>query len=104
MTVMFKSISFEVTGDKRLVCKSCEQRVERMLRSLEGVSQVRAQADTQRIDVLFDAAVVEVEFRIPNLVCEGCAEKIDGVLRPMAGVREIRANVPQKRIHVRYEP
>ncbi len=73
---MFKSISFEVTGDKRLVCKSCEQRVERMLRSLEGVSQVRAQADTQRIDVLFDAAVVEPTTIADRLSAAGYEPKV----------------------------
>ncbi len=56
---MFKSITFEVTGAKRLHCESCEQRVERMLRRLEGVGQVRAHADDQRIDVLFDSAVLQ---------------------------------------------
>ena len=56
---MFKSVSFEVTGDKRLVCESCERRVERMLRALEGVGQVRARADNQHIDVLFDSAVLQ---------------------------------------------
>ena len=56
---MVKSITFEVIGDQRLVCESCEQRVERILRGLEGVRQVRAQARNQRIEVLFDTAVLE---------------------------------------------
>lgn len=56
---MFKSITFEVTGDQRLVCESCERRVERMLKALQGVGQVRAQAHNQRIEVLFDTAVLE---------------------------------------------
>jgi len=58
---MFKSITFEVTGDNRLNCAACEQRVTRILKSLEGIGQVRAQADTQRIDVLFDAGVLQPE-------------------------------------------
>lgn len=56
---MFKSITFEVTGDQRLHCSACEQRVTRLLKTVEGIGQVRAQADTQRIDVLFDARVLE---------------------------------------------
>ena len=28
---MFKSITFEVIGDQRLVCEICERRVERLL-------------------------------------------------------------------------
>ena len=56
---MFKSITFEVTGDNHLHCAACEQRVTRMLKTLEGVQQVRAQAETQRIDVLFADGVLE---------------------------------------------
>ena len=56
---MFKSFTFEVTGDQRLNCAACEQRVARVLKTLEGVGQVRAHAATQRIDVLFDAGVLE---------------------------------------------
>lgn len=56
---MFKSITFEVIGDQRLVCEGCEQRVERLLKALQGVGQVRGQAHNQRIEVLFDTAVLE---------------------------------------------
>jgi len=56
---MFKSISFEVIGDQRLVCQGCEERVERLLKALQGVGQVRAQAKNQRIEVLFDAAMLD---------------------------------------------
>lgn len=54
---MRKSISIEVTGDQQLFCEGCERRVERMLKGLPGVDQVRAQARNQRIDVLFDDAI-----------------------------------------------
>jgi copper chaperone len=57
---MFKSVTFEVTGEERLICEGCEQRVERLLKALPGIGRVRAQASNQRIDVLFDAAVVDV--------------------------------------------
>ena len=56
---MLKSATFEVTGDQRLHCEGCEQRVERLLKAVPGVGQVRAQARTQRIDVLFDTAVLD---------------------------------------------
>ena len=55
----FKSVTFEVTGKQQLVCEGCEQRVERSLKALEGVGKVRAQARKQRIEVLFDASVLE---------------------------------------------
>ena len=56
---MLKSVTFEVTGEQRLNCASCEQRVARLLKTGEGVGQVRAQADRQRIEVLFDAAMLD---------------------------------------------
>lgn len=56
---MLKSITFEVTGDQRLACEGCEERVERLLKAFPGVGQVRAQARSQRIEVLFDPAVLD---------------------------------------------
>jgi copper chaperone CopZ len=56
---MFKSITFEVIGDQQLVCEGCEERVEHALKTLEGVGNVRARARNQRIEVLFDSAVLE---------------------------------------------
>jgi copper chaperone CopZ len=53
---MFKSITFEITGSQRLACAGCEERVEDLLKGLQGVGQVRAQARKQRIEVLFDTA------------------------------------------------
>jgi copper chaperone len=56
---MLKSITFEVIGDERLHCEGCEQRVERLLKTLPGVRQVHAHAHNQHIEVLFDTAVLE---------------------------------------------
>lgn len=53
---MFKSVTFEVIGDQRLVCEGCERRVESLLKAVEGVGRVRARARNQRIDVLFNTA------------------------------------------------
>lgn len=56
---MFKSVELEVTGDQRLVCENCERRVERMLKSLDGVSQVHAHSKNQHIEVLFDSGKLD---------------------------------------------
>ncbi len=56
---MFKSITLEIVGNQRLTCEGCEERVARLLKALQGVGQVRAQARNQRIEVLFDTAVLE---------------------------------------------
>lgn len=64
---MFKSITFEVIGDQRLTCAGCEQHVERLLKTLQGVGQVRAKAHDQHIDVLFDTAVLEATAIVERL-------------------------------------
>lgn len=56
---MFKSINLEVVGKDRLNCEGCEERVEQALKTLEGVSKVRANARNQRIEVLFDSAKLD---------------------------------------------
>ena len=56
---MFKSITFEVIGDKRLVCEGCEERIERALKTVKGVDKVRANAHNQRIKVLYDIAKID---------------------------------------------
>lgn len=73
---MFKTVTFEVTGDQRLNCAACEQRVTRLLKTVDGVGQVRAQAETQRIDVLFDARVVDSATIAERLSEAGYATKV----------------------------
>lgn len=53
---MLKSITLEVIGDQKIVCDGCEQRIEKALKTVQGVDKVRANSRNQRIDVLFDAA------------------------------------------------
>lgn len=57
--VVLTSMTLEVVGDARLACEGCEQRVERVLKALPGVSQARARARNQRIEVLFDTTKLE---------------------------------------------
>jgi Cu+-exporting ATPase len=56
---MMKAITFEVVGEQRLHCVSCQQRVERLLKAVQGVAQARARVHDQRIDVLFDETVLQ---------------------------------------------
>ena len=66
---MLKSITLEVTGRQQLHCEGCQERVERLLTAVEGVRKVRASARTQRIEVLFDTAVLE-----PGTIAERLGE------------------------------
>ena len=75
---MLKSVTFQITGEQRLHCEACEQRVARLLKTVEGVGQVRAQADHQRIDVLFDAAVLDPTSVAKRLSEAGYETKVAG--------------------------
>jgi len=75
---MLKSITFEVIGDQRLHCESCERRVERLLKGLQGVSKVRAQAGAQLIEVLFDAAALEPSAIADRLSAAGYQTRTGG--------------------------
>lgn len=55
---MRESITLEVIGAQQLVCEGCEQRVERAVKAVPGVDQVRARARTQRIEVWLDNALL----------------------------------------------
>ena len=68
---MFQSITFEIIGSQRLTCSGCEGRVEHLLKALEGVEQVRAQAGTQRIEILFDRAKLEATAIAERLIQAG---------------------------------
>jgi copper chaperone CopZ len=73
---MFKPVTFEVTGDQRLYCAGCEQRVESLLQAVPGVKQVRVRARNQRIDVLFDAAL-ETAAIVARLSTVGYETRVD---------------------------
>ncbi len=75
---MLKSVTLEVVGEQRLHCEACEQRVARLLKTVQGVGQVRAQADRQRVDVLFDAAVLEPRSIAERLSEAGYETKVAG--------------------------
>lgn len=73
---MLKSITFEVIGDQRIVCGGCEERIEGLLKSLEGVDKVRAKSRNQRVEVLFDAAVLEPAAIVKRLAEAGYQTRV----------------------------
>ncbi len=52
---MVKTTEFTVTGEQKIHCEGCEQRIDRALGRLPGVESVEVSADSQRIVVEFDA-------------------------------------------------
>lgn len=55
---MSTTVEFTVSGDVKLHCASCEQRVERALRQVPGVQEVAASAATQQVVATIDGGQV----------------------------------------------
>jgi len=99
---MFKSMTFEVVGEQRLHCEACQERVERLLKGVQGVSKVRAQAHTQRIEVLFDANVLNsaaISKRLAEAGYETAAPttppgSVERKLETQGGLAEVELVVP----------
>jgi copper chaperone CopZ len=56
-----QTLEFVVTGEERMHCTGCEQRVSNALRRLPGVQEVRASATTQHVRVTIDPSQVGAE-------------------------------------------
>jgi Cu+-exporting ATPase len=58
---MTQTAEFTVTGEQTIHCESCEQRVGRGLKRLDGVESAEASADSQRVIVEFHPGKVGPE-------------------------------------------
>jgi len=67
---MARTASYMVTGEQKIHCAGCEERIMNALRRLAGVQDVQASSETQRVAVTFDPARVsekEVKAKIQQL-------------------------------------
>ena len=58
---MAQTLDFTVTGADKIHCAGCERRIDKALRRLPGVQDVRASHETQRVRVTIDSAQLDVE-------------------------------------------
>ncbi len=58
---MSDTVQFSITGEQTIHCASCEARIERALRRVAGVQDVRANADTQQVAATIDPTHVTPE-------------------------------------------
>ncbi len=58
---MRDTVQFSITGEQTIHCASCEARIERALRRVAGVQDVRANADTQQVAATIDPTHVTPE-------------------------------------------
>lgn len=58
---MSNTAEFVVTGEQKIHCEGCEQRIGRALKRLPGVGRVEASAESQRVIVEMDPEQVSPE-------------------------------------------
>jgi copper chaperone len=56
---MANTVTFAVTGEQKIHCAGCEERITNPLRGLPGIQDVQASHDTQRVAVTFDPTRVK---------------------------------------------
>ena len=55
---MAQTLHYTVTGEQKIHCAGCEERIRKALRRLSGIQDVQASAETQQVVVSFDPARV----------------------------------------------
>ena len=58
---MAQTLHYTVTGEQKIHCEGCEERIMNALRRLPGVEDVRASHQTQRVAVTFDPGQVSAD-------------------------------------------
>ena len=58
---MANTAEFTVTGEQKIHCEGCEQRIDRALRRLPGVRSVKASTESQRVVVEMDPERISPE-------------------------------------------
>ncbi len=53
--------TFKVTGEQKIHCAGCEQRISNALKRLDGIQDVQASLQTQQVAVKIDPARVNPE-------------------------------------------
>ncbi len=104
-----------------MTCASCVGRVEKAVKSVEGVIAANANLATERVHVTFapdkadPQAVVEairntgyepsesrVDLAIHGMTCASCVARVEKALKRVPGVTEAHVNLATERVSVRY--
>ncbi len=102
-------------------CASCVNRVEKAIRSVEGVTAANVNLATERAHVEFapaeatPTAVAEairaagyepsdntVELKIDGMTCASCVNRVEKALKRVSGVLEANVNLATERASIRY--
>ncbi|HEY5739818.1 MAG TPA: copper ion binding protein, partial [Gammaproteobacteria bacterium] len=116
--------TLRVTG---MTCGACSARVERVVGKLDGVTAASVNLATERMDVQFDTARIdlpqiraavekagygieeaeqarEILLPVEGMTCAACAARIEKVVGSLDGVRSIVVNLLADNARIRYLP
>ena len=106
-----------------MTCASCALRVERALKTLQGVATARVNLAAESAHIEYDAQVVrpheiaasideagytpvveEIELPVRGMTCASCVGRVERALGKLPGVLEARVNLASESARVRYLP
>ena len=119
-----KNGSFIVKG---MTCASCVNAIERGMRKVEGVDAVSVNLATERMELRFDPAVLdvarireaveasgygveeagetrEVLLPIEGMTCAACSARVEKVVGRLEGVRSVAVNLLNNNATIQYAP
>ncbi len=113
-----KKIDFKITG---MGCASCAIKIEKALKSLDGVSDVQVNLGTEKASIEFEPEkidILELEKRVENtgyqvvtdkivlkiggMTCAVCAQSIEDSLLKLEGVKEANVNLGAEKAYITY--
>ncbi len=114
------SVTLDIRG---MSCASCAAKIEKALRSIDGVIKAEVNLAAERATVWFDAsktsplefirAIEGLNYSVPSqkvvlpvegLSCASCVEKIEGALKKKEGVLSVSLNFATEKATVTYLP
>ena len=116
--------TLRITG---MSCGACAARVEKVVGKLDGVAEASVNFATERMDVRFDPARIdldrigaavdaagfqaapveeihEVVLPISGMTCAACAARIEKVTGELEGIRDVAVNLVDESARIRYVP
>ena len=89
-----KSSSFKIEG---MSCSACANRVERVVKKMNGVEEASVNFATETLLVKFDDAKVE------GMSCSACANRVERITKKIDGVESANVNFATEKLTVRVD-
>ncbi|AEC52490.1 heavy-metal transporting P-type ATPase [Pyrococcus sp. NA2] len=115
-------VNIKITG---MTCASCAKAIERTVKELRGVKDVRVNLATESAYIIFDESKVSIAdiiraiesigysvvrerkdgtIRIGGMTCVSCARTIETALKELPGVLDVKVNFATEKASISYNP